>query len=50
MSQFIEDNTVFRGIARYDGRPAAGEAFAAFALSTTTIATTATFAADTANA
>ena len=49
-AQFIEDNTVFRGIARYDGRPAAGEAFAAFALSTTTIATTATFAADTANA
>lgn len=49
-AQFIEDNTVFRGIARYDGRPAAGEAFAAFALSTTAIATTATFAADTANA
>lgn len=49
-AQFIEDNTVFRGIARYDGRPAAGEAFAAFALSATTIATTATFAADTANA
>lgn len=49
-AQFIEDNTVFRGIARYDGRPAAGEAFAAFALSTATIATTATFAADTANA
>ena len=49
-AQFIEDNTVFRGIARYDGRPAAGEAFAAFALSTTAIATTTTFAADTANA
>lgn len=49
-AMFIQDMTVFRGIARYDGRPAAGEAFAAFALSTTTIATTATFAADTANA
>lgn len=27
--QFIEDNTVFKGIARYDGRPVFGEAFVA---------------------
>jgi hypothetical protein len=25
--QFIEDNTVFKGTARYDGRPIFGEAF-----------------------
>lgn len=49
--RFIEDQTVFAGVARYDGRPIAGEAFAAFSLDTTAITATAvTFAADTANA
>ncbi len=28
-AQFIEDNTVFKGTARYDGRPVFGEAFVA---------------------
>jgi len=50
-AMFIEDNTVFRGIARYDGRPAFGEAFAAFALTNSANpASTTTFAEDTANA
>ena len=48
---FLDDMTVFRGIARYDGRPAAGEAFAAFALTNSANpASTTTFAEDTANA
>ena len=48
---FLDDVTVFRGIARYDGRPAAGEAFAAFALTNSANpASTTTFAEDTANA
>lgn len=47
---FIEDNTVFRGKARYDGMPIAGEGFAAFSLTTTAAATTKTFAEDKANA
>ena len=50
-AMFIQDMTVFRGIARYDGRPAAGEAFAAFALTNSANpASTTTFAEDTANA
>lgn len=49
--RFTEDQTVFAGVARYDGRPIAGEAFAAFSLTTTAIsATGVTFATDTANA
>ncbi len=47
---FIEDNTVFRGKARYDGMPVAGEGFAAFSMSTTAAQTTKTFAEDKANA
>ena len=50
-AMFIQDMTVFRGIARYDGRPAAGEAFAAFALTNSAVpSSTTTFAEDTANA
>lgn len=49
-AQFIEDNTLYRGTARYDGIPVAGEAFAAFSLTTTAVTTSATFATDTANA
>lgn len=49
--RFIEDQTVFAGVARYDGRPVAGEAFAAFSLSTTAVSATAvTFEEDKANA
>ena len=49
--KFLDDQTVFAGVARYDGRPIAGEAFAAFSLNTTAVSGTAvTFAQDTANA
>lgn len=53
--QFIEDNTVFKGTARYDGRPVIGEGFVAINISqadgaTVPSATAVTFAADTANA
>lgn len=33
--QFIQDNTVFKGTARYDGRPVFGEAFVALNISQT---------------
>jgi len=54
-AQFIEDNTVFKGTARYDGRPVLGEGFVAINISqedleTPPKATDVTFAADTANA
>lgn len=53
-AQFIEDNTVFKGIARYDGRPIFGEAFVAVNASGKDGAvapkpTDVTFAADKAN-
>jgi HK97 family phage major capsid protein len=53
--QFIEDNTVFKGTARYDGRPVIGEGFVAINISqedleTKPTATAVTFVADTANA
>ncbi|WMJ78476.1 MULTISPECIES: phage major capsid protein [unclassified Sedimentibacter] len=53
-AQFIEDNTIFKGTARYDGRPVIGEAFVAINISqedleTPPTATAVTFAADTAN-
>lgn len=53
--QFIEDNTVFKGTARYDGRPIFGEAFVAInisqeALEVAPVATAVTFAVDAANA
>mgnify|MGYP002672431999 CR=1 FL=1 len=49
--KFLDDQTVFAGVARYDGRPIAGEAFAAFSLNSTAVSGTAvTFAEDTANA
>lgn len=50
--QFIEDNTVFKGTARYDGRPIFGEAFVALTLGeagTKPKADDVTFAADSAN-
>lgn len=49
-AQFVEDNTVFKGTARYDGVPSVGEGFAMFTLATTAAATTVTFPTDTANA
>lgn len=49
-AQFIEDNTVFKGTARYDGLPVIAEAFVAIGIEGTTPATSATFAPDTANA
>lgn len=49
--RFTEDETVFAGVARYDGRPISGEAFAAFSLDTTAVSASAvTFATDKANA
>ena len=50
-AKFIDDVTVFRGKARYDGIPVAGEAFAAFSISTTAVATSpvTAFATDSAN-
>lgn len=48
--QFIQDNTVFKGIARYDGLPVVGEGFAMFTLATSTGETDITFAIDEADA
>lgn len=53
--KFIEDQTVFKGTARYDGRPVIGEGFVAINISQVTgatvpSATAVTFVADTANA
>lgn len=53
--KFIEDQTVFKGTARYDGRPVFGEGFVAINISqevgaVAPTATAVTFAADTANA
>ena len=53
--QFIQDNTVFRGTARYDGRPSFGEAFVAINISQADLAAAptanaVTFVSDTANA
>lgn len=54
-AQFIEDNTVFKGVARYDGRPIFGEGFVGINASGKDGAlapapTDVTFAADKANA
>lgn len=47
--RFIEDQTVFKGTARYDGMPVFGEAFGAMNIDGKTPTTSATFAPDTAN-
>ncbi len=50
-AKFVEDKTVFKGTARYDGQPAIAEAFAIFITDAKgTAVTSATFAADSANA
>ena len=48
-AQFIQDNTVFKGTARYDGLPVIAEGFVAIGIAGATPAATMTFAADTAN-
>lgn len=47
--KFIEDQTVFKGTARYDGQPVIPEAFIAIGINGTTPSGTMTFAPDTAN-
>lgn len=48
--RFIEDQTVFKGTARYDGKPVIPEAFAVFSITSTAPTTSGiTFAADAAN-
>lgn len=46
---FLQDQTVFKGTARYDGMPVSGKAFVIVNINNTAPTTTATFAADTAN-
>lgn len=49
--RFVEDQTVFKGTARYDGQPVIAESFVAIAINGGSVSATAvTFAADTANA
>lgn len=47
--RFLQDQTVFKGTARYDGGPAIAEGFVAIGLNGVTPNATMTFAADTAN-
>lgn len=47
--RFIEDQTVFKGTARYDGKPVIPEAFGVMTLTTDAPATSVTFAPNTAN-
>ena len=47
---FIQDQTAFKGTARYDGVPVIAEAFAAIGIDGTTPSSTMTFASDEANA
>ena len=46
---FTADKTVFKGTARYDGKPAIAEGFVAIGINGTTPSATMTFATDTAN-
>ncbi len=48
--RFVDDQTVFKGTARYDGMPLIAEAFGLISIGTTAPATSVTFAADKANA
>ena len=47
--RFIQDQTVFKGTGRYDGRPLAGEAFVIVNYNNTSATTSASFADDEAN-
>ena len=46
---FLEDQTAFRGVARYDGKPVFGDSFVIINFNNTSPTTTATFADDYAN-
>lgn len=48
--RFLQDQTVFKGTARYDGQPAIAEGFVAIGINNTTPNATMTFAPDDANA
>ena len=48
--RFLQDQTVFKGTARYDGAPAIAEGFAAIGIKGTTPTAAMTFPTDTANA
>lgn len=48
-AKFIQDQTVFKGTARYDGRPVIPQAFGVLSLTTTAPTTSISFASDTAN-
>ena len=48
--KFVEDQTVFKGTARYDGKPVIAESFVAIGLGSAPSAATVTFAPDAANA
>ena len=48
-AMFIQDRTVFKGTARYDGKPAIAEGFVAVGIEGTTPTAAMTFAPDTAN-
>lgn len=48
--RFLQDQTVYKGVARYDGAPAIAEAFVAIGIGGTTPNATMAFATDTANA
>lgn len=48
--RFLQDQTVFKGTARYDGAPAIAEAFVAIGINGTTPTSAMTFPTDTANA
>lgn len=47
--RFIEDQTVFKGTARYDGMPVFGEAFGVLNINNTAPTTSVTFPPDSAN-
>lgn len=47
--RFLQDQTVFKGTARYDGQPAIAEGFVAMAIGTTAPTATMSFAPDNAN-
>ena len=46
---YLQDKTVFKGTARYDGKPIIGEGFVAVSFDNTAATTSATFAPDSAN-
>ena len=48
-AEFIQDNTVFKGTARYDGLPVIANAFVAIGIAGATPSASMTFAEDTAN-